>query len=287
MDNKFNIGAYILRPYARTEIHIKDIKDAMIDFIVSLDYDKKTLDMLSEHSIFAILTGVLPNWWGGDGEKSGEMEKSCPLEKYKTALDEYVHHSAVWGIDMGDEISSKDFPYLEKIVNLFETKNITPFPYTNLYANYGVYATSDESERQRQWGCKTYREYIEKYCQTVPLDYVCFDHYPYSCENTDLYLENLSIVSDACKKYGKEMWVVGQVSSSDKKKVISLEQMRFQILNAIKYGAKTFMWACYTGGWWHNHPISQTGEKTSLYEDLKRVNAEAKEFFEKTGKTVL
>lgn len=275
--NSLKIGAYILRPYARTENHIKDIKDAMIDFIVSMNYDIKTLDIFKKYSIGAILSDVLPHWWGGEGENSGEMKNKNPLAKYEMALDEYIHHPSVWGIDMGDEISSEDFSHLSEIVSLFKAKNIAPFPYTNLYANYGVYATSGEDERMRQWGCRTYREYIEKYCETVPLDYVCFDHYPYSCENTDLYLENLSIVSDLCSKYGKDMWVVGQVSSSDEEKVISLEQMRFQITNAVKYGAKTFIWACYTGGWWHNHPISENGEKTSVYESLKTVNAEAKE----------
>ncbi len=278
--NSLRIGAYILRPYARTENHIKDIKEAMIDFIVSMNYDTKTLDLFEKYSIGAILSDVLPHWWGSEGEKSGEMENNCPLEKYETSLDKYVHHNAVWGIDLGDEISSKDFGYVQKIVSLFKEKNTLPFPYTNLYPNYGTYATCNENERKKQWGCETYREYIEKYCETVPLDYVCFDHYPYSCENTDLYLENLSVVSDACKKYGKDMWVVGQVSSSDDKKIISLEQMRFQILNAIRYGAKTFIWACYTGGWWHNHPISENGEKTIAYENMKKANAEAKEYYE-------
>lgn len=275
--DRFNIGAYILKPYARSENHIKDIKDAMIDFIVSMDYDKKTLDLFEKYSIGAVLSGVFPHWWGSEGERSGEMEKHCPIKKYEKAADEYVHHSAIWGIDIGDEISSKDFEHLGKIVSQIKEKNLTPFPYTNLYPNYGTYARCTNEERKRQWGCASYEEYIEKYCERVPLDYVCFDHYPYCGKGTDLYLENLAIVSDACKRHGKDMWVVGQVSSLDEGKFITEEQMRFQIFNAIEYGAKTFMWACYTGGWWHNHPISESGEKTEVYENMKRVNVAALE----------
>ena len=48
-DKKFNIGAYILRPYARSEEHIRDIKNAHIDFMISMDCHKPTLDLFEKY----------------------------------------------------------------------------------------------------------------------------------------------------------------------------------------------------------------------------------------------
>ena len=113
------IGAYILNKHARTEKHIKQIKKANIDFITSIDYnDKTTLDLFEKYSLGAIVNGVFPSWWGSDGEKSGQMEFINPPEIYKKNIENYSHHNAVWGIDIGDEISSADFYYVNRI---FET----------------------------------------------------------------------------------------------------------------------------------------------------------------------
>ena len=41
MDRKrLNIGTYHLKPYARTEQHVKDLADCGIDFVICMDYDE-------------------------------------------------------------------------------------------------------------------------------------------------------------------------------------------------------------------------------------------------------
>ena len=34
----FQIGVYCLKPYARTEQHIKDIRDCHVDFVYGIEY---------------------------------------------------------------------------------------------------------------------------------------------------------------------------------------------------------------------------------------------------------
>ncbi len=76
---RLNIGAYLLAPYARTEAHIKDIADAYVDFIVCMDNDRAALDLLEKYGIGAIVSGVLPSWWGGDGSNAGKMREQNPM----------------------------------------------------------------------------------------------------------------------------------------------------------------------------------------------------------------
>ena len=52
--NKLTIGTYILRRYARTEQHIKDIADCGIDFVVSMEDDKPALDLFEKYGITEI-----------------------------------------------------------------------------------------------------------------------------------------------------------------------------------------------------------------------------------------
>ena len=68
--SRLNIGAYILQPYARSEAHIKDIADCGIDFIVCMQDDRAALDLFEKYGVGAILTWVVPGWWGGDGSKA-------------------------------------------------------------------------------------------------------------------------------------------------------------------------------------------------------------------------
>ena len=42
--NRLNIGVYHLRPYARTEAHIKDLADCGIDFVICMEDDRPALD---------------------------------------------------------------------------------------------------------------------------------------------------------------------------------------------------------------------------------------------------
>lgn len=73
---------------------------------------------------------------------------------------------------------------------------------------------------------------------------------------------------------GRDFWSVMQVNSSDKKRLISVDGLRYQAYQSMAYGATTLIWACYTAGWWYHQVLDEKGEKTPQYEKLKTVNAE-------------
>lgn len=271
--SRLNIGAYILRPYARTEAHIKDVADCGIDFIVCMDNDRPALDLFHKYNLGAIVTGVLPGWWGGDGSNAGQLAERNPPEKYEAAAASFVDHPAVWGIDVGDEPSALDFPYYGKVIDYVERAFPHQFAYLNLYPNYASVSQNNAAETVNQLGTATYAEHIQRYCACIPSDYLCYDFYLYSINVTKHY-ENLRVVADACRNTGRSMWIVLQVNSNKPAEWMSENNLRFQAYTSMAFGAENIIWACYTAGWWHNQVVDENGEKTEQYEKLKRINAE-------------
>ena len=271
--NRLNIGAYHLRPYARTEAHVKDVADCGIDFVVCMDNDRPALDLFHKYGVGAIVSGIVPGWWGGDGSDAGKLADTNPMEKYEAAAASFVDHPAIWGIDVGDEPSALDFPYYGKVIDYVNRAFSNQFAYLNLYPNYASVSGNNAQETVNQLGTATYAEHIRRYCECVPSDYLCYDFYLYSI-NVAKHYENLRVVADACRNTGRSMWIVLQVNSHRPEEWMSENNLRFQAYTSMAFGAENIIWACYTAGWWHNQVLDDQGNQTEQYGKLKRVNAQ-------------
>ena len=271
--SRLNIGVYHLRDYARTEEHIRDLSDCGVDFVICLPNDRDALDLFEKYGIGAIVSGIVPGWWGGDGNNAGTMEKANPLHVYDSAAANFTDHPAIWGIDIGDEPSALDFPHYGRVYDRVNTLFPKQFPYLNLYPNYASVAENNAQQTVNQLGTATYTEHIERYCQCVPADYLCYDFYLYAINVPKAY-ENLRVAADACLRTGRSMWIVLQVNSNRPEKCITENGLRFQAYTAMAFGAENITWACYTAGWWHNQVLDEKGEKTEQYDKLKTVNGE-------------
>lgn len=270
---RLNIGAYILQPYARTEKHIKEIRECGIDMIVDMGYDMKTLDLFYKYGLGAIVRDVVPHWWGGSDD-AGSFNEKFPLSLYDKCAEKYIDHPAIWGISIGDEPSALDLEHYGKVLDKVNTVFPKCFPYLNLYPNYATVAENTESQTKSQLGTKTYAEYIETYCKYVPADYISYDYYVYATKNLGGCLENFRIVSDAARKSGRRFMYIAQVNSQNPAEIVTVNQMRFQAFSAMSFGAEDITWGCYTGGWWNHNVLDVNGEKTEQYDKLKLVNSE-------------
>jgi len=275
--HQLNIGAYCLQKNARTAKHAREIAECGIDMMVDVPYDKQLLDNLDKYGVHAIVTRVLPGWWGGDGANAGKLSSANPISKYEEAIAKYEDHPAVWGIDLGDEPSALDFPYYGKVFALARNAFKGKVLYLNLYPNYASVCQNTDEQTVNQLGTPTYAEHIEAFCRNVPSDYICYDYYLYAAGVANHY-ENLRIVADACHRTGRSLWIVLQVNSVYPEKWISVNQLRFQAYSAMAFGAEVITWACYTAGWWDNQVLDKDGEKTQQYEKLKTVNGEIHAF---------
>jgi len=271
--SRLNIGTYHLRPYARTEAHIKDLADCGIDFVICMENDRAALDLFRKYGVGAIVSGVVPGWWGGDGANAGTLREKNPLSKYEEAAAKFEDHPAIWGIDIGDEPSALDFPYYGEVIRRVEELFPNQFAFLNLYPNYASVSQNSATQTVNQLGTPTYAEHIAQYCQHVPADYISYDFY-YKGVGLKKDYANLRVVSDACRKTGRSMWVTVQVNSRDPKVWITENELRFQAFSALAYGAESITWACYTAGWWTNQVLDGKGNKTQQYEKLKTVNRE-------------
>lgn len=267
------IGAYCLAPYAWTEAHVREIAECGIDLMMCVPYDRALLDRLAARGVGAVVSGVVPGWFGGQGENAGRMAQRNPLEAYADAAQRFEDHPAVWGIDIGDEPSSLDFPHYGRVFERVRALFPNQFPYLNLYPGYAMVPWNTPEEVAGQLGTADYAEYIDRYCRNVQSDYICFDFYPYAANVPDFF-ENLRIVSRACRSCGRSLWVVLQVNSHRPEVWTSENRLRFQAYAALTFGAECIFWACYTAGWWHNQVLDDEGGRTRQYDRLKRVNGE-------------
>lgn len=273
--SKMNIGVYHLRPYARTEAHIKDLADCGVDFVICMDNDREALDLFSQYGVGAILSGIVPGWWGGMGDNAGTLKDKHPLSVYEEKAAKFRDHPAVWGIDIGDEPSCWDFPYYGEVLSKVEELFPNQFAFINLHPYYAPGPREGEYPVKGALGTASYEDYIDRYCKNIPADYLSYDfYYLQPAAGPRKAYANLRIVADACRDTGRDMWVTVQVNSLDPKAWVTLNQLRFQAFSALAYGARSITWACYTAGWWDNQVVDKEGNKTQQYEKLKEVNAE-------------
>jgi len=271
--DELNIGTYYFKREAWTEKNVRELAECGIDFVAGMENSPEILDLFYRYGIGAVVSGVVPGWFGGDGTNAGTMADSRPLSLYREAAERFTDHPAIWGIDAGDEPSSRDFVHYgkvtEEIARLFPGK----FPYLNLYPNYAVVPENTAVQREAQLGCATYAEYVRRFTEHVPLDYFCFDYYLCEADAAGAW-ESMRSAAEACRASGRSMWTVLQVNSQDPLRWTSADQLRHQAYLAMAFGAEVILWACYSGGWWHNPVLDKTGVKTEQYEKLKAVNAE-------------
>ena len=271
--NRLQIGAFILQPYARTEGHIKDLADCGIDYVIGMENDRAALDLFSKYGVGLILGEFLPFWWGGNGDNAGTMSEKNPLCLYEKAAEDFIDHPAIWGLEAGDEPSALDFPHYGKVMDLVNRRFPNQFSFLNLYPNYASVAKNSDEQALNQLGTATYQEHIAEYVKWVPTDYICYDFYVYSSTVEKAY-DNLWTVSDACRDYGRSLWITLQVNASRAERILSTNNLRFQAYTAMAFGAESIIWSCYTAGWWHHNVLDENGNKTEQYDKLKAMNAE-------------
>ncbi|MBP5322088.1 MAG: hypothetical protein J6334_14015 [Kiritimatiellae bacterium] len=275
----FEIGVYCLAPYARTEQHIKDIRDCHVDFVCGVDYnDRKTLDLFAKYGLKAIVHGAFPNWWGGNKGSNGKMAEVISPQVVTNGVAAMKAtgadlHPAVSMVSIGDEPSALDFPYYHDLAVQLGKLLPRQVPHVNLHPCYPPVEADFGYV-----GATNYYAYIDAYMENVPLDYLSYDHYLYTTLPRPVsmgpFLRNFKIVADACRRTGRRFWFVPQVNSRDPEVIITEQKLRYQANMAMAFGAETLVWACWTAGWWQMNVLDTNGVKTVQYDRLKGVNAE-------------
>ncbi len=277
--DKFHIGTYYFQKNARTEEGVKDLSESGIDLVFCVDNDREMLDLFAKYGVSAVVSGIVPGWFGGNGENAGTMCETNKREKYIDGINAFVDHPAIVGIDAGDEPSSLDFPYYGQMIALMTELAPSKFHYLNIYPSYGMVAANTPEQSAKELGVPTYKEYIDAYGKYVDLPYLSFDHY-YLASSPDRLLSDLDTNATYCKENGKKFLYVGQVNSLDPDHYVTEAELAFQAFAGLAYGAKAVSWACYSEGWWNHNVLDSDGNKTEQYEKLKKINANVRSIAE-------
>jgi len=199
--NKILLGTYCFAPYCWDDEHVKQLKDAGIDFIASASGSPTLLDLLENYGIgaFVDVHGILPFWRGDDRPLDCENhpKPTFTLEYYREEAAKVSDHPAIWGFELLDEPYTMDLDFYEgqrRILDELFPKHTT---YINLFPSH---SGTDH------FGSETYEEHIEEYIKRVKTDFICYDHYMYSEQYARFpeFWENLSIVCDNCRKSGRD-----------------------------------------------------------------------------------
>jgi hypothetical protein len=268
--SKLLIGAYYYDKALYDDAHMKELADAGIEFIVGVPADGELLGLCEKYGIKIIATSNFPLWWGGTGETGGTYCEKLTLPMMDEIAAKYLHHPAIWGDYPVDEPNSKDFGHINKVLKHYTELLPGYLPFINLHPYY-------EDVRCTQWLGNPYREYLQLYLDKIENDYIAFDIYPFT---NDLYfttyLYGLDIISDACRRGGRDMWVIIQSGAWKKEHILAEYQIRWQYALALAYGTRVIMHASYSPGWWDENTscVNKAGDKNITYDYVRTVNGE-------------
>ncbi len=284
--NQILLGTYCF--YFTDEAHIKEYADAGFDYItaVGYNYNKEQFDLFAKYDIGVFLSG-LPQWRGDDRlPEDPQPEPTFGMDYYADALKTVVDHEAIWGIDIIDEPSALDFPFIGQQVDTIYDVLPGYFAYVNLHPGHGRARLGTVNQIMLADGYSAdYREYISNYIKDIDTDYVCYDHYFYqngAAAESELIgaLFMQKTVSAACDENDKDFWIVIQANSRNDQTQpavpLSLQQLQTQAFIALSYGVRSINWACWQPGWWSYNIYDGNGNRTEQYEKVASVNEDIK-----------
>ena len=199
---------------------------------------------------------------------------SCPelSEEPEKTVIRFMNHPALAGYFLRDEPNTSAFPELAAWAKRIRATDDNHFCYLNLLPTY---APLDMLQAE------SYRDYVHRFDQEVPLQLLSFDHYPIVGDHyrPDWY-ENLEIFSDEARKAGKPFWAFALATAHDPYPIPDLSHLRLQMYSNLAYGAQGLQYFTYwTPGknpnWnFHHGPIGLDGKRTDVYDKIKTLNTE-------------
>ncbi len=203
----------------------------------------------------------------------------------KDAVADYIQHPALYGTVLRDEPGVYDLPRLALLAKEYRKVAPDKLPVVNLLPSYA---------NEEQFNYADFPTYIDRCASELGVPYVSYDHYPLYGNNgrtwvQEKYLSDFEVASDACRKYGLDLWYFIQTLAFNRILREPAEQdLRWQIYCALSYGARVIQLFTYgspgdasgsTGSEiFETGLIDRQGEKTERYDATQRVLRELRGF---------
>jgi hypothetical protein len=285
------IGGYGMKH--KDESYVQYAKQAGLDFVIT-DVTEEFLTLCDEYDL-----GVIANNYAS-------LPYGNTAEWLKFNGESYVcNHKSVWGHDLTDEPTAQAFSDIAAATNHFYSQTDGKIALVNLFP---MYASSEQLGVKPQISginkllyyhrdaateeIDSYKRYISDYINTIDTDYICADIYPLyetsqgEARTSRSWLRNLDILGEACRKTGRDLWIIAQSTgvikdgSAYPRYCDNPEDIRWQSFVTLSFGSKAIIFACYDGGWWDSksHSIDQDGNRTQTYYAIQQVSNELHSF---------
>lgn len=191
----------------------------------------------------------------------------------KPIIDGFKNDENLWGWYVIDEPSFDSFDDIKRFVDRIQALDSSHPFYINLLP---IYAPSSS------FGNGSYEHYVNSYVETFSPSFLSFDHYPITNSGVrkDFY-SNLNIISKIANQNRIPFWAFAcSVKYSGSVPSPKLEHLRFEVFNALAFGAQGIEYFTYTtprnehGGRYVSYaPLDVNQKKTKTYDYVKEVNA--------------
>ena len=244
------------------------IRDAGFDFLiagVSEDALEKLLDECLKNNI-AVIGGGFP----------GNPDIQSITENTVFDFSGYKSHPALAGNMGWDEPNASAFGAINTYTKAYHKALPGQFLFNNLFP---------DGTMKMFLGAKNYRDYINRWAESVEDDYISLDHYPFYSTSLinriglRIALNTYDCVADACRRTGRDFWIYTQTQGNwfaHLYLLVTYEQVKWQVYTALCYGARSIIQVSYVPVW-GNDAYAMTdkdGNLTEQYLYAKRINGE-------------
>ena len=241
------------------------IRDAGFDFVICWgggEFREKALDECLKNGIAVI---------AGNPGLPAVSESSRPWD-----FSGYQKHPAQVGDNGCDEPNTAQFALINEYEQAYRKALPGQFLFNNLFP---------DGTMKSLLGAGIYKEYVDRWADTVRSDYISVDHYPfYSTALINRFGFRLSLntydcIGDACRRTGRDFWIYTQTQGNWFAHLylrVTFEQVKWQVYTALCYGARSIIQVAYTPVWGDDAygMIDRDGNLTEQYLYAKRINAE-------------
>ena len=238
----------------------------LVNYVGELDFsvaeNKRIMNIAAEYGMKFIgcVQSDANNPWGFESN----ADRIAAIKQHFGSSASYV------GEHLRDEPNASVFDELGQ----FTKEYLEVLPDKEVYINlFPMYA------KAHQLGTTTYEEHIEQYLEKIPTKSLSYDYYGLGKNLANSYFTNLDLVREKTIARRMPFWVITQAGEVGSCRLPNEKEQRWSVWSNIAVGSKGIAYFCYwtpTGTDFDEvyYMITNDGQKTEMYDYIKRVNAD-------------
>ncbi len=255
---------------------IKATKEAGINLIENAVLSRQEVmlaaDICEEQGVDFMISNITADK-GFTGMGISDVAKNLEDDLVKSLVDEAKHYKHLIGWYVWDEVPQDQFDICRRNIALFNKYDPKKLAFTLIFPSYGSLkwylpagCTPEESE---------YYQYVTEYVKQVDPPVLSMDYYALKDANTSIITNSLwrdmGVFRKESVRTGKPFWWYFQAYDMADGTVghMTREKLAVQMFAGLAYGCKALSYYQSCGA-----ITDKSGNKTTLYDDAKSLNAE-------------